>query len=133
MAAFKVVSNLKHNGRNYRAGEVAEFDEEVAEQLLEQGVLTIATKEVVIEEEVRTGGEKITKPKTAKPVEKEETKEEGTGGEEENKKPDYSKMKKPELTKLAEEAGITVPKKATNADIIKLIEENESSDPSDNL
>lgn len=43
--------------------------------------------------------------------------------EEEEK--DYTKMKKAELIKEAEEKGIEIPDKATNAEIIELLKENE--------
>lgn len=96
---YKVLSNLKHNGKEYSAGEEISLDEEIAKGLV---------------------GDSILEPL-------EETPEEAVTGEdpatEETEEPDLNSLTVKELKRIAEEREIDLTGIYKKADIIEALEE----------
>ena len=107
---FKVLSNLKCNGKRYKDGDVADFrlKENQIDQLIRDGVIETDNK----------------KAKGTDDVEK--TKDSGDGLEE---------MTKKQLVNIAKKEKIEIDGKETNKILIEMIRKNETenNDDADNL
>ena len=140
MSVYEVESNLKHDGALYRKGEKVELPDEVAEPLIDQGVLYPLegkeAKEVAVvdpakrkeetkkEKEAREAAREAAKP--SKKVEEEE--ELDPAKEEKEEKIDLSSLTKKELLAEAKKRGVEVKANATNAQIIEALSEDESEE-----
>lgn len=144
MSVYKVLTNLKHDGAFFKAGEkIILEDKKVAKNLIQDEVIEELNDEELKDDKPKTPAEKKAEKEkatkkdeaeTQEPGEEsdedEETEETDESDEEETNESVYSEMSNADLKKLCKERGIEV---ASNATKQKLIEALESSDESEEL
>lgn len=134
MSVYEVESNLKHDGALYRKGEKVELPDDVAEPLIDDGILYplegVKPEEVGVvdpakrkeetkkEKEAREAAREAAK-KTKKVEEEEEL--DHAKEEKEEVKIDLSTLTKKELLAEAKKRGVEVKANATNAQIIEAL------------
>ncbi len=62
---YKVLGNLKHNLKNYTNGDIIELENNIAEELLRDGLIE-KIEEVVLEENIKVNEVEIKKSKKSK-------------------------------------------------------------------
>jgi hypothetical protein len=119
MSVYKVVTNLKHDGAFFKAGEKIELEESIATPLLDDGVLDLIDEEAEAAAHAKplTPAEKKAKQEAEKAAETPAVVE-----SEEAEEVAYSDMTKKELLAVAKAEGVEVPEKATKDEIVELIQ-----------